>query len=125
MQAAQDAQAVKRGFVAQLVTRWWAKDARGLWKQVQHAPLELAFEDSAGLHSALERYARTQHWQAVELTRKDLGLRVWLQMTDVEADEARAAKEKFVQQAEKALRVLRTAGRSRCEIVLSLRAGSC
>jgi hypothetical protein len=117
--------AVRRGFVAQLVVRWWAKDARGLWKQVQHAPLELEFEDAAELHGALEKYARTQEWQAVQLNRKDLALGVWLQSTDVEADKAREAKAKFLNQAQKALRVLRTAGRSRCEVVLSLRAGSC
>ncbi len=117
--------AVRRGYVAQLVVRWWCKNARGLWKQAEVAPLELDFKDAAELHSALERYARTQEWQAVQLNRKDLALGVWLQSTDVEADKARAAKERFLAQAEKALRVLRTAGRSRCEIVLSLRAGSC
>jgi hypothetical protein len=117
--------ALRRGFVAQLVVRWWAKNGRGLWKQVEVAPLELEFQDAAELHGALERYARTQEWQAVQLNRKDLALGVWLQSTDVEADQAREAKARFLQLAEKALRVLRTAGRSRCEVVLSLRAGSC
>jgi hypothetical protein len=117
--------ALRRGFVAQLVVRWWARDSRGLWKQVEVAPLDLEFQDAAELHGALERYARTQEWQAVQLNRKDLGLGVWLQSTDVEADKAREAKAHFLAQAEKALRVLRTAGRSRCQLVLSLRAGSC
>ncbi len=117
--------AVRRGFVAQLVVRWWFRDQRGLFKQVEVAPLELEFKDAAELHGALERYARTQEWQAVQLNRKDLALGVWLQSTDVEADKAGEAKARFLAQAEKALRVLRTAGRSRSEVVLSLRAGSC
>ena len=110
------------GFVGALTVTWWAKDARGCWAQVSHQPLELAFADAGALRVALLQYARAEHWDKVQAVRTDLGLTTVLYSAE-RAAAGRAVD--FEAQATRFLRTLRAAKRSRCAVLVWLRAGHC
>ncbi len=107
----------RRIFVGALTVTWWARDARGQWAQVSHAPLELRFRDATELRAELEKCARPEHWDKVEAVRADLGLTAVLHSSERPVD--------FERQATRFLGALRAAQRSRCGLAVWLRAGCC
>ena len=112
----------RRIFVGALTVTWWAKDARGQWAQVSHAPLELRFRNATELRVELAKYARPEQWDKVQAVRADLGLTMTLHSSELEAA---GRPVDFERQATRFLGALRGAQRSRCGLAVWLRAGCC
>ena len=112
--------AVRAKFVGLLTVTWWAKNVRGSWKQVSHRPLELTFRDSEELKLELTKFAREEHWEHVQATRTDLDLKTVLFDANPQAAKRPV---NFDKQATHFLQALRAGGRSRCGLLVYLRAG--